>query len=221
MLSLTRRRYLESASNTYADQLKRYARDSRLDGARSYLSNHGITYDMAVLYRLGFVMEPVRGDERFTGMLSIPYLSPAGVIAIKYRSLSEGGMKYAQPSGQEGRLYNTEAYFKAGTTIGISEGEVDAISATEHLGIPTLGAPGASAWKDQWTALTKDFTEVIVFADGDQPGRDFAYGLAERIGWRARVVRCTDGEDVSSMCADPNKRLDLVCLVSTSKVADA
>lgn len=219
MLSLTRKVYLEHASGTYARQLEQNARDDRLAGARSYLSEHGVSYALARKYRLGFVLDPLGGDERFTGMLSIPYLSPAGVTALKFRALSEGGTKYAKHAGEENRLYNTAAYFDAGTTIGVTEGEMDAIAATEHLGVPSLAVPGVHSWKEPWAPLFRDFTEVIVFADGDQAGREFAYGLAESIGWRARVVRCPDDEDVSSMAAK-GRADELRALVSTSK-ADA
>ena len=216
MLSVTRKRYLELASETYAEQLAANARDDRLAGARSYLSDHAVNYATAQKYRLGFVLEPLQGDDRFAGMLSIPYLSPAGVCAMQFRAFSGGGAKYAQPNGQEKRLYNAAAYFDADSTLGIAEGEMDAITATEHLGIPTLGVPSVTAWKDHWVFNTRDFTEVLIFADGDQPGRDFAYGLAEKVGWRARVVRCPDGEDVSSMVAS-GRAADLRALISTSK----
>jgi DNA primase len=47
--------------------------------------------------------------------------------------------------------------------------------------------------------LFRDFTRVFIFADGDDPGRDFALSVADKIGWRARIVQCPDGEDVASL----------------------
>lgn len=172
-------------------------------GATRYLKEHAIDQSIAIRYELGFVGDPLPGDERFAGMLSIPYLSPGGVQALKFRNVaSTGGGKYAQHHGQKARLFNTLAYFEAGTTVGISEGEMDAIAATERLGIPTLGVPGATNWNELWTPLFKDFQKVLIFADGDDPGRGFALRIAEQIGWRARIVQCPDGEDVSSLaCA--------------------
>ena len=160
-----------------------------------------MTFDIAIRYGLGYVSDPLPGDERFAGMLSIPYDTPCGIVSIKYRSFGAGGSKYAQPHGQKARLFNTAAYFSAGDTIGVCEGEMDAIAATEHLGVPSLGVPGATNWNSSWSPLFKDFQRVLVYADGDQPGRDFAYDVAESIGWRALIVRCPDGEDVSSMVA--------------------
>lgn len=170
---------------------------------------------MAIKYRLGFVGKPLPGDERFASMISIPYLAPAGVQNLKFRAWAPGGRKYDQHSGQKGRLFNTGAYFSAGEILGVAEGEMDAMSATEHLGVPTLGVPGVNGWNDDWGILLKDFTVVFIFADGDEPGRDFALQMAERIGWRARVVQCPDGEDVSSMCATARATV-LQALVTTS-----
>ena len=192
-------------------------------GAIGYLRDHAIDQAIAIKYELGFVAEPLPGDERFQGMLSIPYLTPAGVQAIKFRSLNASGAKYAQSHGQKGRLYNTEAYFTAKNVIGISEGEMDAIAATEHLGIPTLGVPGANAWKDTWRLLFRDFTTVFVFGDGDAKESEayqFPIALADAIGWRARIVRCPEGEDVSSMAAKERTE-ELLSLMSISNEDEA
>ena len=181
--------------------------------------SHGITTPIAAQYRLGYVVRPLPGDERFAGMLSLPYLSSAGVVCMKFRSLSATGAKYAKHGGSKNRLYNAPAYFAAGTTIGISEGEMDAICATEYLGIPTLGVPGVEAWKSEWGALLKDFSTVFLFGDGDAPGREFAAEMSDIIGWRARIAQCPEGEDVSSMCA-AGRTGELLKLVTTSNEED-
>jgi hypothetical protein len=208
MPSVAQKNYLEKASQTYAGQLHGSNPGSDLSGETrfslrgvvTYLREHAIEQDLAIKYSLGFVGEPLPGDERFQGMLSIPYLTKAGCMAIKFRNVAPAARpKYNQHSGQKPRLYNASAYFAADMTIGISEGEVDAIAATEHLGIPTLGCPGATNWNDLWSPLFRDFTRVFIFADGDDPGRDFALSVADKIGWRARIVQCPDGEDVASL----------------------
>lgn len=201
MPSVAQKNYLERASQTYAGQLHARTPDRDPAGAIRYLADHAIQQDLAIRYELGFVGDPLPGDERFQGMLSIPYLTPEGCMALKFRNLADGRPKYLQHPGQKPRLFNAPAYFAAGVTIGIAEGEVDAIVATEHLGIPTLGCPGATNWQSFWTPLFRDFTRVWIFADGDEPGKDFALSVAEKIGWRARIVQCPDGEDVSSLAA--------------------
>lgn len=165
-------------------------------------------------YQIGYVAEPLAGDERFAGALSIPYLTPSGPVSLKFRSLSSTGSKYLKASGDRNRLYNAAAYFDAATTIGLSEGEMDAIAATEHLGLPTLGVPGVEGWKEGWRSLLKDFTTVLIFGDGDQPGRNFAIDMSDLIGWRARIVQCPQDEDVSSLCAK-SRASELLQLMST------
>lgn len=202
MPSISQKAYLERASQTYAGQLHERRSGSDPSGAIRYLAEHAIEQDLALKYALGFVGEPLPGDERFKGMLSIPYLTQAGCMSLKFRQVAPGVRpKYAQHSGQKPRLYNAAAYFSARNVIGVSEGEIDAIAATEHLGIPTLGCPGATNWQDFWTPLFKDYTRVFIFADGDEPGKDFALAVADRIGWRARIVQCPDDEDVASLAA--------------------
>src|ERR1700747_2072098 len=119
-----------------------------IDAGRAYLTDHGIhEFSIAKKYELGIVIEPLPGDERFTGMLSIPYLTKHGCRAIRFRNLNGGKPKMAQPEGQKLRLYNSNAYFDADDVIGLAEGEVDAITSTEKLGTPTIGLPGAESWK--------------------------------------------------------------------------
>jgi hypothetical protein len=178
------------------------------------LAEHAVDFAIASKYKLGYVAEPLPGDERFHGMLAIPYLTPAGARGLKFRSLTPGGGKYSKHSGEKNRLYNAAAYFAAGNIIGLSEGEMDAIVATEHLGTPTLGVPGVEGWKKPWRQVFTDFSLVFIFGDGDQPGRDFAAEMCEVIGDRARIVQCPDHEDVSSMVAS-GRAAELTRLMST------
>jgi len=177
------------------------------------LRDHGITFDIAVKYRLGYVGRPLAGDEGFAGALAIPYLSPAGVTSIKFRMLNGDGPKCLHHTGTRARLYNVNSYFAAEDAIGITEGETDAIVATEILGLPSIGIPGAEAWNPRnaeiWKPVFKDFSRVIVLADGDppnertglRPGRELAKRITESLTWRVRVVECPEGFDVSSMVA--------------------
>lgn len=219
MLSNSRKRYLAKASETYAAQLSELRPASDPNGGIRYLAEHGVDFAIAAKYQLGYVAQPLPGDERFTGMLAIPYLTPAGPRGLKFRALSAGSGKYAKHGGEKNRLYNAPAYWNAGTTIGLSEGEMDAIAASEHLGIPTLGVPGVEGWKKPWRQVFMDFTTVFIFGDGDQPGRDFAAEMCDIIGDRARIVQCPDFEDVSSMVAG-GRSAELLALMSTSNEDD-
>ena len=198
-------RYLAKASKTYHRQL---AESESLDDHPTigrYLTDHGIAEGRIVAtYRLGVVGEPLPGDERFAGMLVIPYLTRGGVKTIRFRNMNGGKPKFAQHAGQKTRLYNAAAYFKADDTIGITEGEIDAIVATEILGIPTMGIPGAQMWsahKSIWVPVFKNFSRVLVLRDGDDAGQELADAVSDSLKWRARTIEIPKGEDVSSMVA--------------------
>lgn len=221
---ISREQYLELASKRYHDQFVNRESVSLLAvrSGRKYLSEHGIKgadqFRVAQKYQLGVVLHPLKGDERYAGMLSIPYLSPSGVKAIKFRRLDGGKPKMMAPKNQPVRLFNTLAYFTASSVIGISEGEVDAIVATEMLGVPTLGVPGADTWNANalvWTPLFKNVREVLIFKDGDpeqtrfrngfeekfRPGDELADAISASLKLKARVIDCPVPEDVSSMVA--------------------
>lgn len=164
-------------------------------------------------FQLGVVDEPAPGDERFTGRLCIPYLTRAGVLGLKFRCIALASdpehsckaakhPKYDQPHGQPQRLYNTAACFSVGDVLGVCEGELDAITATEHLGIPAIGVPGATQWKNDgwhWQLALRDFGTVVIFGDGDEPGKNLATQIAADAGSATRVVICPDGHDINSM----------------------
>lgn len=197
---------LATRTETYSSQL--HAGNPTAQAGRDYLDERLIGRGIADRYQLGIVADPLPGDEAYTGRLVIPYLTLAGVRAIKYRCIEDHSCKelnhpkYTQPSGQEQRLYNVLAYFGNHDTLGVCEGELDAITATEHLGIPTMGVPGSSQWDKQgkfWQLVLRDFATVVVFADGDLPGKQLASKIAADAGPGCRVVHCDDGEDINSM----------------------
>lgn len=221
-----RKKYLSRAASAYHGQLRTLGEEHR-EVVSTYLREHGIMdWDIINKYQLGFVTSPLAGDHRFTGMLSIPYLSRSGVDSIRFRNLRQGGgSKMAVHTGQGHRLYNTRALFDPGETIGITEGEVDAIAATERLGLPTVGVPGAKNWDSlHWKPHFKNFTRVIIFADGDTEdnelaGQAFAKMIAEDLGWRGVQVQCPTGEDVASMVAK-DRAAELQAMYSTSNEED-
>jgi hypothetical protein len=132
-----------------------------------------------------------------------------------------GHAKVGQPYGQMPRVFNPEAFFAATNTIGIAEGEIDAIVATEMLRVPTVAIPGVDHWKANrkiWRRLFEDYEKVIIFADNDKPNAQFpenggpGVALGKWIrddlpGDQGLLVRCDPGEDVSSMVAAGKARI--------------
>jgi len=165
--------------------------------AEDYLASRGITKEVARVARYGVVVEPEVGHEAFIGRLSIPYITKTGVVDLRFRSLNPAvEPKYMGITGQETKMYNVLDIERAGDWIGVCEGELDTITLSVCVGIPCIGVPGANSWKKHYTRLLADFERVFVFADGDQPGTEFARSLARELP--VTIVQLPDGEDVNS-----------------------
>ncbi len=166
--------------------------------AEDYLASRGISREAARLARLGVVEEPETGHEAFSGRLSIPYITKSGIVDLRFRALNPAvEPKYMGMTGQETKMYNVLDIEKAGDWIAVCEGELDTLTLSAMVGIPCVGVPGANSWKKHYTRLLADFERVFVFADGDQPGREFAASLARELP--VTVVGLPDGQDVNSM----------------------
>jgi DNA primase len=166
--------------------------------AEDYLRLRGIPLEVARLARLGVVEEPEIGHEAFQGRLSIPYITKSGVVDLRFRSLNPAvEPKYMGLTGAETKMYNVLDVEKASDWIGVCEGELDTLTLSGCIGIPCVGVPGANSWKKHYTRLLADFERVFVFADGDQPGREFASSLARELP--VTIVNLPDGEDVNSI----------------------
>ena len=165
--------------------------------AEDYLKSRGIPMEIARLARLGVVAEPEVGHEQYQGRLAIPYVTKTGVVDIRFRSLNPAvEPKYMGLTGAETKMYNVTDVERAGDFIGVCEGELDTLTMSACVGIPCVGVPGANSWKKHYTRLLADFERVFVFADGDQPGKEFASSLARELP--VTVVQFPDGEDVNS-----------------------
>jgi DNA primase len=166
--------------------------------AQGYLASRGIPIEAARLAQLGVVAEPEIGHEQYAGRLSIPYITKTGVVDLRFRSLNPAvEPKYMGLTGAETKMYNVLDIDRAGDFIGVCEGELDTITMSSCIGIPCIGVPGANSWKKHYTRLLADFERVFIFADGDQPGTEFARSLARELP--VTIVQLPEGEDVNSM----------------------
>ena len=186
--SLSQKELLGRATSKYAGSISL---------AEDYLASRGISKEVARLARLGVVEEPEIGHEAFQGRLSIPYITKTGVVDLRFRSLNPAvEPKYMGMTGVETKMYNVLDIDRAGDWIGVCEGELDTITLSVCVGIPCVGVPGANSWKKHYTRLLADFERVFVFADGDQPGKEFAASLSRELP--VTIVQLPDGEDVNS-----------------------
>lgn len=172
--------------------------EADLGQVADYLTGRGITRDMAVTFRLGYVATPAPGHEPYAGRLAIPYITPAGVVDIRFRAVVDTeGAKYLSRPGAQPTLFNVGAFFRPSMTVAICEGELDTVVMDTVSGVPAVGCPGVQLWKPYYNRLFADH-RVLVMCDGDDAGRDFGKRLAREVDG-AVPIHLPDGHDVNSL----------------------
>lgn len=196
MLSSEQRELLNLATEMYVESL---------DEAMPYLESRGINRQCALSRGLGYVAEPVVGHQSFKGRLSIPYVTPAGVVNMAFRCIRDhdckvqpNHAKYLKPKGLPATLYGVADTFKDTLDIVVVEGELDTIIMSEIVGQPAIGIPGAENWKPWWTDILKDFRRVFVLMDADKAGQDLGDNAQKELGMSAVLISYEDGMDTNS-----------------------
>ena len=176
-----------------------------------YLEERGIPEPVAEAFRLGYVAEPYSTDHKpFVGRLSIPYLTRAGVVTIRFRCTekhnckTENCAKYLGAPGSEALLYNVESLFSTSEVLVITEGELDAIICSAMVGVPAVGIPGVSSWKPHWTLAVADFPTVLVAADGDDAGTDMVSKVCGAVR-QARGRQFPPGKDLTDLYLESSR----------------
>ena len=185
------------AANRYADKID--------EATLKYLKDRGISEEVAALYSLGTVTEPMNGHELHVGWLSIPYITAMGVcVGFKFRRLDDGKPKYGQPVGATTHLYNVSDITKRSSKIVVCEGELDTVLVSGVLGLPSVGCPGVANWKPHYPRLLNGYDTVYIAADndipkeegGDNPGHLFAKRVASEV-MNATIVTLPPGMDIT------------------------
>ena len=187
-LSNSHRQFLLRATQSYASQVKL---------AENYLSTRHLSVEEARQFHLGVVVDPLPGHEAFRGRLSIPYITPSGVVDIRFRSINGEDPKYMGMIGAKTTMFNTSAVFAASKYICVTEGEFDCIVMSVKTVHPTVGIPGANNWKPHYSRILDDFDVVVVLADGDNAGAEFGKKISRELP-NANVIQMPEGEDVNS-----------------------
>ena len=191
--------------NSLAKATARYAEN--VEALASFLVARGIGKEAAFAQHLGHVSDPMPGHEKVAGFMSIPYVTPGGTVAMKFRCIADhnckevGCQRYDQPAGQKVHLFNAGVLATTKSdVVAVCEGELDAILCTHELGIPAVGT-AAGTWLDHYPRCFADFEEVIVIADhdvkpdGSSPGIKHAKKVASTVS-RSRIVTPPPGCDL-------------------------
>ena len=159
-------------------------------------------------FRLGYVGDPLPGHEMYKGYMAIPYLRWSAdkewaVVSMRFRRLDDGKPKYMTLAGDRPRLFNTMALLKDTANIAVTEGEIDAITATV-CGLPAVGVPGSQSWQPWFREPFLGYRNVYVLADGDDAGMQFATQVASSLP-NGKIIPMPAGEDVNSLVVSKGK----------------
>ena len=189
-LNKSQKELLERATENYAQNIGEIL---------PYLESRGITEPTARIFRLGFVKEPEIGHELYINKLSIPYLTPAGTVDIRFRALSQDatGPKYMSRPGATTHIFNIKALNNDADTLVVCEGELDTVIATQ-AGFTAIGLPGANNWKSFYSRVLADWNKVILLCDGDNAGREMAKHLSRELD-NVFPVFMPEGQDVNDI----------------------
>lgn len=186
----------DAARRLLEETVARYQQD--LEVVAPYLKERGFTHEAATTFRLGYVNGDHAGDTDYAGRLAIPYLTPAGVVDIRYRSLTPDGPKYLSRPGAKTKLFNVKDLLIESPTLYVTEGEMDCITASAMCGLPTVGVPGANNWANHFKLLMADYNRVVVLCDGDEAGRQFGKTVCKEVD-TAVAVSMPPGMDVNDV----------------------
>lgn len=154
-------------------------------GARhyDYLNvERGLDHETILRFKLGCVLDASVSHEQAAGMLSIPYLTPAGTVQIRFRKAPwASGVKYWQTSGSIIRMFNTNLLLDPGYRVYVCEGEFDAMAATQ-AGLPAVGIAGVNGWRKHFELMLAGFEHVTFIADHDSES-DSAEGKEKPEDW--------------------------------------
>lgn len=197
--SAKRRESLASSTAEYA---------ANIELALPYLTSRGIDKATAVAWQLGFVAEPAPGHERFQGWLSIPYLTEAGPVSLKFRCAQPhhcqdipDHRKYDSEQGSGTYLFGVRALAADSTFVCVTEGELDCIVANNVALLPSVGVSGTTKWRAHWAYIFEGYADVVVLKDGDAAGDALARNVLSAVP-HARVAAMPDGHDVNSFVSE-------------------
>jgi DNA primase len=197
--SQSTRKLLEKACQGYQERLPGSV-------AEKYLLNRGITKEVQTYFRLGFVgvSDPFPGHEFQLGRLVIPYVTPTGVVQMRFRAVPDDGVvggpepspKYQSEAGSSVTMFNVRAFSEQSDQMGITEGELDAMSC-RLAELPAVGIPGATNWRSVFARAFR-YRKVVILADNDDKGegKKFAETVQRDIRG-SRIIMMPAGYDVN------------------------
>jgi len=188
-LSNSQRQFLLQATQEYT---------KNIHIAAQYLATRGLSVAEVQQFHIGVVKDALPGHEQYQGRLAIPYVTPSGIVDIRFRSMQGEDPKYIGMPGAKTSMYNAQAVLTANDYICVTEGEIDCMTVVAKTGHPAVGIPGANNWKPYYAKILDDFETVIILADGDAPGLEFGKKVSRELG-NVNIIQMPEGHDVNSI----------------------
>lgn len=178
--------------------------------ALAYLYGRGFTEETLMRAWIGY--NPKSRHQEWGGVkvwlpagIVIPWFDwtmPSGIMRVNIRQAEPaGGPKYLQAAGGANWLYNGSA-LTAETTAILLEGEFDALTIKQALpsptytGVATGSASGARLIR--WIAKLARCKQVLIPADNDSAGNEFAARWRMLLPENSRIVAVPQGKDVNA-----------------------
>ncbi|BCW94683.1 MAG: AAA family ATPase [Fimbriimonadales bacterium] len=163
--------------------------------------------------------------------VAIPYLDADGNhVATRYRHALEGENRFSWARGNRPCMYGlwNLPLWDDSETVYLCEGETDALTLW-HAGLPALGIPGASVWREAWWEPLKRFARICIIPDADEAGRQLVEKLAHtcplELQERVEVLELPEGvKDANELYlqldADAERFREAVLLQSATPLRD-
>jgi len=207
------------AAQTIYERAVAIAEDALFDHPEvvKYLNRRGVTAQTIVDFRIGYM--GAEWTKEMHATFDLYSMREAGLIgansndfwvynAILIPYIDEGRVKQLRGKQIEGRtiglggkptrLFNSDG-IKGEREVFVCEGEMDAVLLSQ-LGYPTVGVPGAGAFKDLWLRHFEEARRIFVIPDhdninpntGKRAGIEGARRTIEILGPRAKLLQLID-----------------------------
>ena len=183
-----------------AEAMGRYVSQMPGSRAEAYLAERGLSNETQEFFQIGVVANPLPEHQNYKGRLAIPYITPSGIVAMRFRIVppDESDRKYLGIAGVSAKkLFNTRDLMNT-ERVFICEGEIDAMTA-HQVGLKAVGVAGVSNWNNDWWRIFRN-RRVTVLADNDDKGqgKNFAEEICQSLSDCDTIVMPT-GHDVNSL----------------------
>jgi DNA primase len=186
----------ESMKRSLAEAVEDYSAQLIGSPAEEYLiQDRGLSSEVLESFQIGFVGKAHLGDDLFRGMISFPFMTVSGPVAIQFRQVGDYEPRF-RSKGSTKRIFNPSVLLEPHRRVYICEGLVDTLTVAD-VSLPVVGFPGVDAWDKPFARAFRN-RRVVVLADGDDKGQGLKFATRIQVDVEQCDVILFEGEDVNS-----------------------